>query len=152
MWDWELVLGMEQFGVQHSSASEARGRQQCLRSAETVQGFRGSGVHVRELWGRWSRHRSVHGMERRTTRPHLLNLFPWRLICKERKVEARMCEYFQRNSAWSEGNGIWSWILDAMRTFYPGWETLVFRNFNTTIMRNIWTLDDSRLSCSLVGF
>ena len=32
-------MGLEQFAVQHSHASEAHGTQQCLHSAETTQGF-----------------------------------------------------------------------------------------------------------------
>lgn len=33
-------MGLKEFGVQHSSASGLHGRQKCLPSAETPQGFR----------------------------------------------------------------------------------------------------------------
>lgn len=33
-------MGLEELGVQHSSASGVYGRQKCLHSAETPQGFR----------------------------------------------------------------------------------------------------------------
>lgn len=76
-WDCgPIALGLEEFDVQHSHASEARGRQQWLHSAETAWGFmhktfEGYGPGTRMCLGVGECTRDGGS----TTRPHLLNMF-----------------------------------------------------------------------------
>lgn len=86
-------MGLEEPGAQHSSASGAYGKQKCLPSAETPQGFRhktfeGDGPGTEMCLGvgecTWG------GRKDCQTLPveHILQRF----ISKEEKVETGMCE------------------------------------------------------------
>lgn len=88
-----IALGLEELGAQHSSASGAYGKEKCLPSAETPQGFRhktfevngpGTGVCLGVGECTWG------GRKDSQTLPveHILQRF----ICKEGKVEIVMCE------------------------------------------------------------
>lgn len=145
-WVWVMLLGLEELGVQHSSASGAYGRQKCLNSAETPQGFRhktfegdgpGACLGVGEC---------TAGRKDCQTLPveHiLLKLHLWGGKSGSKDVWVKD---LQSNSPWFEDSGIWRGAeLMLTSTLVHHLETLVLRNFHTKIMGNIWTLDDSRL-------